>query len=193
MCPVQIMKCCSIDMAGVWNLHFHITTEVLFCVHTRSGLITLLAQMMLQAEVPGLDAGKPGFGAGELWSRREESFSQSCASLQSTENKSYLLSRHAICLSTCWRGCRDGFLRIGYSNWWEETFKRFFASELQLKILWMVFLAAISKVKPQSVRCRFLAVTWRHQKVFSHLELLGLSVCWRTASWVIGDTRTHSW
>lgn len=39
---------------------FYITTEVLFCIPTRSVLIVLFARMMLQAEVPGLDAGKPG-------------------------------------------------------------------------------------------------------------------------------------
>lgn len=123
--------------------------------------------------------GQCRFGAGELWSCREQSFCQSCAFFQSTENKSYHLSRHAICLSTGleklwgWLSPRN----VGYSNWWEETFKRFFASQLQLKILWMVFLAAVSKVEPRSVRCSFLAVTWRDEKVFSHLESLGLSDC----------------
>ena len=39
---------------------FYTTTEVLFCIPTRSVLIALLARMMLQAEVSGLDAGKPG-------------------------------------------------------------------------------------------------------------------------------------
>lgn len=38
----------------------YITTEGLFCVPTRSALIALFARMLLQAEVPGLDAGKPG-------------------------------------------------------------------------------------------------------------------------------------
>lgn len=61
-CPVQIIKCCNIFMAGIWNLWFYILSEVLFCTTTRavSPLIALFGWMVLQVEAPGLDGGSFG-------------------------------------------------------------------------------------------------------------------------------------
>jgi len=78
--PVQIMKCCNVYVAGVGNLYF-ILSEALFCIPTRSVLLALFARLMLQAEVPGLDAGKPSsLGSGQESSgHADQCFSQSCA------------------------------------------------------------------------------------------------------------------
>lgn len=91
---------------------FDTMNEVLFCVPTRSVLIAVFAQMMLQAEVPGLDDEKLGdvvcvWGRRGLVLQRTELFWVLCLS-SNTETRSCLPNRHALCLSTRWRAV--GFL-----------------------------------------------------------------------------------
>lgn len=91
---------------------FDTMNEVLFCVPTRSVLIAVFAQVTLQAEVPGLDAGKLGdvvcvWGRRGLVLQRTGLFWILCLS-SNTETRRYLLNRRARCLSTRWRAV--GFL-----------------------------------------------------------------------------------